>query len=340
MPTSPYRPMLLALALVGAGCAHGAATTASALAEPEATAPPLPTPRSFAPDGATVFLRFDTARMRGLPYERELGSLVTSAGTWQRLGYGSESDPIHDVDVMLCFSVPRLVSTDGILSDRWTFVLVHPHDEATVRRRFESMARASDRPLVWADIEGFSTARLPVPESGFVEHGVAITSPREVVVAPLDELPAVSRRAGEHRHLREAAAAIVDPSLVPTSDSELALVDIRTRSEDRTTIDLPYGGSTARIEHLHATLERVDDRLFGVTDLEFATASAADESARAIVASIARLRGDRYVRMFGVGELLDVVTTEVSDRSVRFTFTLDDHQAALVLSLVSAMLVR
>lgn len=338
MPTSPYRTILLVLVLSGVSCIHGGPTAASPIAA--AASVPLPAPVSFAPDGATVFLRFDTARMRGLPYERELGSLVTSAGTWERLGYGSESDPIRDIDVMLCFSVPTLVSTEGILADRWTFVLAHAHDEATVRRRFESMARASDRPLTWADQGGFTVARLPVPESGFVEHGLVLTAPHEVVVAPLDELSRVVARADEHRRLRDAGASVTDPSLVSESADELAWIDIRTRPTDRATIELPIGRSTAQVEHLRAVLRRVDGRLVGIVDFEFASAAEADDSARSIAASIARLHGDRYVRMLGLDELLDLVHAEVVESRVRYGFALDDRQAALVLSLVSAILVR
>ena len=329
---SPLGPTLVVLALVGGACARSTPTSTTPVGEPLAA---LPQASTYAPPGATVMLRFDTARMRGLPFERELAAIVTAAPTWERLGYGSESDPIRDVDTMVCFSEPIDVSGRGILASEWTFVLTHPLEESVVRRRLEGMARASDRPFAWTSLEGFDAARLPVPESGFAEHAIVITAPREVVIAPAYDLGRVVARAREHRVLRDAGAPVVDPSLVPTSSDELALIEITTRPTDGATISLANGVETERIEAFRLLLRYVDAHLVGDAELRFASEAGAASASVAIASTLERLASQRTVQMLGIDRLVAALHSEVDGPRLRFGFALDDRLAAMALVLVS-----
>jgi len=329
--------LLASLFLAMLGCARPDAhtTPVDGRADARADHPELPTPASFAPDGATVFLRFDTARMRGLPYERELATIVSSAPTWERLGYGSESDPIRDVDTMLCFSVPVNVSSQGILASRWTFVLRHPHDDVTVKRRLEGMGRSSDRPIAWTVRDGFDTAPLPVPPSGFSEHGIVVTAPHEVVVAPVDEIERIIYRARQHATLRSAGVSVVDPSLEPTTPDELAFIDIRTRDADTATIMMPDGTESPRIDHFRLVLRYVDSNLVGDADLEFANEPAAVATQDAIGRALASIDASRVGRMFGVTRLTRSLRMERLGSRLHFGFALDSELASLALSLAA-----
>lgn len=191
-------PVALALAACGAAPPVPGAPIESAPAPIDDPAPTGPI-ASFVPPGTVVIARFDLAAMRASPNGGGWADLLSVQSAYRTVLAESGIDPIDHLDRALVLA-PALYTNDT------TFVLRHRETAAAIRERAVRTGDALRASVAWREVQGFTVGEWPC--SSRTAHEVAITSEREVVIAPVGTTPRAIEVARDHR----ARGGALDPA--------------------------------------------------------------------------------------------------------------------------------
>ncbi|HJL14856.1 MAG TPA: hypothetical protein RMH99_04320 [Sandaracinaceae bacterium LLY-WYZ-13_1] len=330
MPRRASPWMLVWIAAVGLAACGGEAPapraaaadapTAGDEAAPEPAAPVGP-PRSYVADEDTIVVRVDMARVRASSISSDIGSLVRSYPTWQRLLGRSGIDPVRDFDRVL-------VSAPTAITDRATMVIHHRLSGADVREAVLNMAVAEGEQPAWREVGGFDVVDWPAPTDP--PRVVILSGPSEFVVTTPDDLERVIAVASDHR-ARRRGDETVEPALV-LEDGTVATVVAEEMSE--------YGRS--RMRHAPEAFEvvlRDDAEAEGHLRLRargtYADADAASAAARYYVTQRNEYAGNMMVRAVGLDRPLREATIEAEGNRLDVTAAFTEEEIQRVLGLVA-----